>query len=209
MVLDTYKLKRKILDFKENNFPPGGLHSVSDLPIYYGDKALVESYLKKWLPFYDEVNHLSLEEKINIYEANRVTLNPEYALPIICRNVERLIINKTHSKESITFRGLASLLQKCGDFKESEILAMSDYLSEEDAALVAHKPHIDIRAYVFHKDDETRYRTRFYSLGMIISTVDEGFELLDHRFNNRKKRRDAYSDPIASNEFWSIFKKTR
>ena len=124
-------------------------------------------------------------------------------------HVDRIRINKTRAKESKTFRGVAALVEKCGQFDTDQIFAMQEWLGSDDtAALVAHREFIDLRTYVFQHGQSEYTRTRFYMNGVILS-VEPHFKLVDARDKPRKQRNDSYSDPIADNGIWKIFGKYR
>ncbi len=57
---------------------------------------------------------------------------------------------KPAPRESKTFRGVASLIEKCGQFVPEQVAAMRQRLDSYDtAALVAHREFVDLRTYVF------------------------------------------------------------
>ena len=123
--------------------------------------------------------------------------------------MDRIRINKTRAKESKTFRGIASLVDKCGQFEPDQIQAMAHWLNTDDnAALVAHREFIDLRTYVFQHAQSDYTRTRFYVNGIVLS-VEPHFELVDARDKPRKQRNDSYSDPLADNNTWRVFGKNR
>ncbi len=73
------------------------------------------------------------------------------------------------SKESKTFRGIASFIQKCGQFEADQIQAMRHWLDSDDtAALVGHREFIDLRTYVFQHGQSGYTRTRFYVNGIVL-----------------------------------------
>jgi len=122
-------------------------------------------------------------------------------LPLFYFHVDRIRINKTRAKESKTFRGIASLVDKCGQYEPAQIQAMRVWLeSDNTAALVAHREFIDLRTYVFQHGQSEYTRTRFYVNGIVLST-ESHFELVDARDKPRKQRNDRYSDPLADNGF--------
>ncbi len=92
-------------------------------------------------------------------------------LPLFYFHVDRIRINKTRAKESKSFRGIASLIEKCGQFEPEQVQAMRAWLdSDDNAALVAHWEFIDLRTYVFQHGQSEYTRTRFYVNGIVLST---------------------------------------
>lgn len=117
--------------------------------------------------------------------------------------------NKTRAKESKSFRGIASLIEKCGQFEPEQVQAMRAWLdSDDNAALVAHREFIDLRTYVFQHGQSEYTRTRFYVNGIVLST-EPHFELVDARDKPRKQRSDSYNDPLADNNTWKVYGKYR
>ena len=130
-------------------------------------------------------------------------------LPLFYFHVDRIRINKTRAKESKSFRGIASLIEKCGQFEPEQVQAMSAWLdSDDNAALVAHREFIDLRTYVFQHGQSEYTRTRFYVNGIVLST-EAHFELVDARDKPRKQRSDSYNAPLADNNTWKIYGKYR
>ena len=130
-------------------------------------------------------------------------------LPLFYFHVDRIRVNKTRAKESKTFRGLASLMEKCGQFDATQMLTMKQWLESDDsAALVAHREFIDLRTYVFQHGQSEYTRTRFYVNGIVLS-VEPHFQLVDAREKPRKQRSDSYHDPLADNGTWKVFGKYR
>ncbi len=65
-------------------------------------------------------------------------------LPLFYFHVDRIRINKTRAKEFKSFRGIASLIEKCGQYEAEQVLAMRRWLDSDDTAvLVAHREFID------------------------------------------------------------------
>ncbi|EXE33052.1 hypothetical protein J573_3730, partial [Acinetobacter baumannii 1546444] len=113
------------------------------------------------------------------------------------------------AKESKTFRGVASLIEKCGQFDTDQIFTMQEWLQSDDtAALVAHREFIDLRTYVFQHGQSEYTRSRFYTNGIVLG-VEPHFKLVDARDKPRKQRSDSYSDPLADNGVWKVFGKYR
>ncbi len=202
------RLKSDIALLRQNIWPPQTLANVEGLPIYYGVKHEVESYHQQW--------HELLERAQDLFQpfmqddvVDEVHLPSHLNLPLFFFHVDRIRINKTRAKESKTFRGVASVIEKCGQFDTDQVFAMGEWIKSDDtAALVAHREFIDLRTYVFQHGQSDYTRTRFYMNGVILS-VEEHFELIDARDKPRKQRNDSYSDPIADNGVWKIFGKYR
>ena len=202
------RLKSDIALLRQNIWPPQTLANVEGLPIYYGVKHEVESYHQQW--------HELLERAQDLFQpfmqddvVDEVHLPSHLNLPLFFFHVDRIRINKTRAKESKTFRGVASVIEKCGQFDTDQVFAMGEWIKSDDtAALVAHRELIDLRTYVFQHGQSDYTRTRFYMNGVILS-VEEHFELIDARDKPRKQRNDSYSDPIADNGVWKIFGKYR
>ena len=201
-------LKSDIALLRQNIWPPANLANVEGLPIYYGTKAEVESYYSQWFGLIERAQDLYqpfMQEEV----LDAIQLPNHLNLPIFFFHVDRIRINKTRAKESKTFRGIASLIEKCGEFEPEQIAQMSHWLNSDDtAALVAHREFIDLRTYIFQHGQSEYTRTRFYVNGLILSTEND-FELVDAREKPRKQRNDSYSDPLADNEVWKVFGKYR
>lgn len=201
-------LKTDIALLRQHVYPPQHLQHVEGLPIYYALKHEVDEYYRQWQPLIERAQQLCqpfMEDKV----VDAIHLPSHLNLPLFFFHVDRIRINKTRAKESKTFRGVAALVEKCGQFDTDQIFAMQEWLESDDtAALVAHREFIDLRTYVFQHGQSEYTRTRFYMNGMILS-VEPHFELVDARDKPRKQRNDSYSDPIADNGTWKIFGKYR
>ncbi|WP_374664986.1 hypothetical protein [Acinetobacter sp.] len=201
-------LKSDIALLRQNIWPPANLANVEGLPIYYGSKAQVDEYYKQWAGLIERAQDLFqpfMEDEV----LDAVHLPSHLNLPLFYFHVDRIRINKTRAKESKTFRGIASLVEKCGQFEAHEIAAMHRWLDADDsAALVAHREFIDLRTYVFQYGQSEYTRTRFYVNGIVLS-VENDFQLVDARDKPRKQRNDSYSDPLADNKTWKVFGKYR
>ena len=203
-------LKNDIAQLRQSIWPPQDLADVEGLPIYYAHPRDVERYYHQWAELIRRAQALFqpfMAEEGELIDA--VHLPSHLNLPLFYFHVDRIRINKTRAKESKTFRGVASLIEKCGQFEQNEIFAMQDWLAtDSSAALVAHREFIDLRTYVFQHGQSDYTRTRFYVNGIILS-VEPHFKLVDARDKPRKQRNDSYSDPIADNGIWKIFAKNR
>lgn len=203
-------LKTDIAQLRQQVWPPQELVNVEGLPIYYGDQDQVDQYYAQWAELIERAQALFqpfMADEGQILDA--IHLPSHLNLPLFYFHVDRIRINKTRAKESKTFRGVASLIEKCGQFEQSEIFAMQDWLSTDPtAALVAHREFIDLRTYVFQHGQSDYTRTRFYVNGIVLS-IEQNFQLVDAREKPRKQRNDSYSHPIADNETWRVFAKNR
>ncbi len=203
-------LKNDIALLRQQVWPPQELTHVEGLPIYYGSATQVERYAAQWQELITRAQDLFqpfMADEGEVVDA--IHLPSHLNLPLFYFHVDRIRINKTRAKESKTFRGVASLIEKCGQFEQSEIFAMQDWLATDStAALVAHREFIDLRTYVFQHGQSDYTRTRFYVNGIVLS-VEPHFKLVDARDKPRKQRNDSYSDPIADNGTWKIFAKNR
>ncbi|WOE40472.1 hypothetical protein [Acinetobacter chinensis] len=201
-------LKSDIALLKQNIWPPAELANVEGLPIYYGSRQQVETYYQQWSGLIERAQELCqpfMQDEL----PDAVHLPSHLNLPLFYFHVDRVRINKTRAKESKTFRGIASLVEKCGQFDTTEMMAMAHWLNSDDtAALVAHREFIDLRTYVFQHGASEYTRTRFYVNGLVLST-ESHFELVDARDKPRKQRNDSYSDPLADNGTWKVFGKYR
>lgn len=201
-------LKSDIALLRQNAWPPAELANVEGLPIYYGTQQQVEVYYAQWTALIERAQDLYqpfMEDEVT----DAIHLPSHLNLPLFYFHVDRIRINKTRAKESKTFRGIASLVDKCGQFEADQIQAMAHWLESDDtAALVAHREFIDLRTYVFQHGQSDYTRTRFYVNGIILS-VEADFELVDARDKPRKQRNDSYSDPLADNHTWRVFGKNR
>ena len=201
-------LKTDIALLRQHVYPPQHLQHVEGLPIYYALKQEVDEYYRQWQPLIERAQQLCqpfMQDEV----VDAIHLPSHLNLPLFFFHVDRIRINKTRAKESKTFRGVAALVEKCGQFDTDQIFAMQEWLQSDDtAALVAHREFIDLRTYVFQHGQSEYTRTRFYMNGMILS-VEPHFELVDARDKPRKQRNDSYSDPIADNGVWKIFGKYR
>lgn len=201
-------LKSDIALLRQNIWPPAHLANVEGLPIYYGNPAEVEAYFQQWSGLIERAQEL-FQPFMADEVLDAIHLPSHLNLPLFFFYVDRIRINKTRAKESKTFRGLASLMEKCGQFDAAQILAMKQWLESDDtAALVAHREFIDLRTYVFQHGQSEYTRTRFYVNGIVLS-VEPHFQLVDAREKPRKQRSDSYHDPLADNGTWKVFGKYR
>lgn len=201
-------LKSDIALLRQNIWPPQNLANVEGLPIYYGTKTEVEDYYRQWTGLIERAQDLFqpfMEDEV----LDAIHLPSHLNLPLFYFHVDRIRINKTRAKESKSFRGIASLIEKCGQFEPEQVHAMRAWLdSDDNAALVAHREFIDLRTYVFQHGQSEYTRTRFYVNGIVLST-EAHFELVDARDKPRKQRSDSYNDPLADNNTWKVYGKYR
>lgn len=201
-------LKSDIALLRQNIWSPEHLANVEGLPIYYGSQSEVDEYYRQWTGLIERAQALFqpfMEDEV----LDAVHLPSHLNLPLFYFHVDRIRINKTRAKESKSFRGIASLIDKCGQYDVDQIQAMSAWLDSDDTAvLVAHREFVDLRTYVFQHGQSEYTRTRFYVNGIVLST-EPHFELVDARDKPRKQRNDSYSDPLADNGTWKIFGKYR
>lgn len=201
-------LKSDIALLRQNNWPPEHLANVEGLPIYYGTKSEVAEYYQQWTGLIERAQAL-FQPFMEDETLDAIHLPSHLNLPLFYFHVDRIRINKTRAKESKSFRGIASLMDKCGQFEPEQVQAMSAWLDSDDtAALVAHREFIDLRTYVFQHGQSDYTRTRFYVNGIVLS-VEDDFKLVDARDKPRKQRSDSYNDPLADNNTWKVFGKYR
>ncbi|WP_353173855.1 hypothetical protein [Acinetobacter rudis] len=201
-------LKSDINLLRQNIWPPADLAQVEGLPIYYANASAVQAYYSQWQGLIERAQDL-YQPFMDDDVVDAVHLPSHLNLPLFYFSVDRIRINKTQAKESKTFRGVASLIDKCGQFEPEQVVKMQHWLDHDDTAvLVAHREFIDLRTYVFQHGQSDYTRTRFYVNGIVLSTVDD-FVLVDARDKPRKQRSDSYKDPLADNQTWKIYAKNR
>lgn len=201
-------LQADIADFRDTFFPPPILRQVEDMPIYTGNLDEVRQYHHEWQAL--------IKRAKGFYPS--ADLPPDYLplpasleIPQFVYNVQKLHLTRTKAKESKNFGSVGALIDRCGEYPDHEVGKMSEILEKNPTAkLVAHREFIDLRAYVFCRDSKGEMlepeRLRFYRTGLIVHTVPN-FKLVDSRQTPRKKRNDAYQNPIANNNIWKVFVK--
>ena len=204
MLLST--LQEDIASFRDAQFPPDILRQVRDMPIYEGNLAEVQAYQQRWQNL--------LERAMSFYPAaylppDHLPLPASLEIPQFIYHVQRLHLTKTHAKESKSFGSVGALTDKCGDYSLQELERMAAVFENDDEArLVAHRAFIDLRAYVFCRDNKGEMlepeRLRFYRTGLIVHALPD-FKVVDSRQTPRKRRNDAYSNPLADNGVWKIY----
>ena len=201
-------LQEDIARFRGAQFPPDILRQIRDMPIYEGNLAEVQAYQQRW--------HNLLERAMAFYPT--ANLPPDYLplpasleIPQFIYHVQRLHLTKTHAKESKSFGSVGALTDKCGDYSADDIARMTAaFDKDEETRLVAHREFIDLRAYVFCRDNKGEMlepeRVRFYRTGLIVHALPD-FKIVDSRQTPRKRRNDAYNNPLADNGIWKICRK--
>ena len=201
-------LQEDIARFRDAQFPPDILRQIRDMPIYESNLAEVQAYQQRW--------HNLLERAMSFYPA--ANLPPDYLplpasleIPQFIYHVQRLHLTKTHAKESKSFGSVGALTDKCGDYSADDMARMTAaFDNDEDARLVAHREFIDLRAYIFCRDNKGEMlepeRVRFYRTGLIVHALPD-FKIVDSRQTPRKRRNDAYNNPLADNGVWKIYRK--
>ena len=201
-------LQEDIASFRDEQFPPDILRQIRDMPIYEGNLAEVQAYQQRWQTL--------LERAMAFYPAanlppDHLPLPASLEIPQFIYHVQRLHLTKTRAKESKSFGSIGTLTDKCGDYSADEIARMSAVFDNDDEArLVAHREFIDLRAYVFCRDSKGEMlepeRVRFYRTGLIVHALPD-FKIVDSRQTPRKRRNDAYNNPLADNGVWKIYRK--
>ncbi|TXD96476.1 hypothetical protein ES754_10065 [Psychrobacter frigidicola] len=201
-------LQKDIAGFRDEQFPPDILRQIRDMPIYEGNLSEVQAYQQRWQNL--------IERAMAFYPAaylppDNLPLPASLEIPQFIYHVQRLHLTKTRAKESKSFGSVGALTDKCGDYTPQEIERMAAVFdSDDEARLVAHREFIDLRAYVFCRDHKGEMlepeRIRFYRTGLIVHALPD-FKIVDSRQTPRKRRNDAYSNPLANNDVWKIYHK--
>ena len=201
-------LQEDISRFRDTQFPPDILCQVRDMPIYAGNLAEVQAYQQRW--------QVLIDRAMAFYPS--AYLPPDYLplpasleIPQFVYHVQRLHLTKTRAKESKSFGSVGALIEKCGEYSPQEIARMSAiFEANDETRLVAHREFIDLRAYVFCRDNKGEMlepeRLRFYRTGLIVHALPD-FKIVDSRQTPRKRRNDAYNNPLADNGEWKIYRK--
>lgn len=201
-------LQEDIANFRNEQFPPDILRQIRDMPIYEGNLKEVQTYQQRWQSLIDRA--------LGFYPAaylppDHLPLPASLEIPQFIYHVERLHLTKTRAKESKSFGSVGALTDKCGDYSPDELERMAAvFANDDEARLVAHREFIDLRAYVFCRDPKGKLldpeRIRFYRTGLIVHALPD-FKIVDSRQTPRKRRNDAYNNPIADNGVWKIYRK--
>ena len=201
-------LQEDITSFRDQQFPPDILRQIRDMPIYEGNLAEVQAYQQRWQNL--------IERAMAFYPAaylppDHLPLPASLEIPQFIYHVQRLHLTKTRAKESKSFGSVGALTDKCGNYTPQELERMAAVFDNDDEArLVAHREFIDLRAYVFCRDQKGELlepeRIRFYRTGLIVHALPD-FKIVDSRQTPRKRRNDAYNNPLADNDVWKIYRK--
>lgn len=201
-------LQADIMAFRDTHFPPDLLRQIKDLPIYQGNLEEVQTYHHHWQGLIDRAMCFYPSAYL---PPDNLPLPASLEIPQFIYHVQKVHLTKTRAKESKSFGAVGALLDKCGDYTAKEIDQMEQLLSKHPKArLVAHREFIDLRAYVFCRNSKGELlepeRIRFYRTGLILHTLED-FKVVDSRQKPRKRRNDAYQNPIADNDVWKVFVK--
>ncbi len=201
-------LQADIASFRDDQFPPPILTQLRDMPIYYGNLDEVQAYHALWQPLIDRAMQFYPSAYL---PPDHLPLPASLEIPQFVFNVQRIHLTKTRAKESKSFGSGGALIAKCGEFSDAQTKRLEDVLRrDETAQLVAHRAFIDLRAYVFCKDSKGKLldpeRMRFYRTGLIVHALPD-FKIVDSRQKPRKRRNDAYTNPLADNGVWKVFLK--
>lgn len=201
-------LQEDIASFRDTQFPPDILRQVRDMPIYEGNLAEVQAYQQQWQTLIDRAMAFYPSAYL---PPDHLPLPASLEIPQFVYHVQRLHLTKTRAKESKSFGSLGALTDKCGHYTPQELERLASIFDNDDEArLVAHREFIDLRAYVFCRDHKGEMlepeRLRFYRTGLIVHALPD-FKIVDSRQTPRKRRNDAYSNPLADNSVWKIYQK--
>ncbi len=205
------KLVADIKQFRDDRLPPPYLEQVRDLPIFHGNTESVDAYRNEWKPLIDLAKSFYPTAYL---PPDNLPFPASLEIPQFIYRVQRVSLNKTKAKESKSFGSISALIEKCGLFSESDMgkLEAAALNATDDFKLVAHRVFTDLRAYVFCLDVNGESlppkRIRFYKTSLVMQTNPD-FTICDQRQAPRKSRNDAYSDPIANNDVWKVFLKSK
>lgn len=190
----------RVLNWKLTNWPPKDMRKCGELPIYIGRHDAVTE-------FYLSLGQVMAAVSDHILDECRGKTPRWMAVPKVIFGVERINLAKAPAKASRRFTDTAELVKRCGMFESVDIRKLDMWLQANPAGeLVAHKPFVDMRAYVFARGESPK-RVRFYESGLVVA-APEGQEIVmqDHRATIRSKRSDAFSEPMARNlRGWEVF----
>jgi hypothetical protein len=175
------------------------LERYGELPIYLGDHERVSA-------FAETLADAMVGAASHVYDRCGGKVPRWMQVPKVHFGVTRLNIAQSVAKASQRFSSVTALLAKCGPFPEDDLAKVQAWLVQSELAeVVAHKPFVDMRAYVFTSEAEGPTRVRFYEAGLVIAR-SEGFVLQDHRNTLRRPRNDAYKERLAANDSgWTVF----
>lgn len=196
-------------DWRHAHWPPKGMKAISDDPglprekvkLFYGNRDQVAA-------FGETLADAMAGVADHIIDKARGRKPRWMAVPKIIFDVQRVNITHTVGKASRNFTSTSELMAKCGEFPSEVIAPMEEWLqSDPNAILVAHKPVVDQRAYVYCKGEEVPRRVWFLRSGLVLA-ASNGVEMQiqDQRSIVRDKRSDALSGVIAKNKAgWTVF----
>ena len=189
----------KLVGWRSRHWPPAGMRQIAGLPIYVGTAEQVERFV-------GPLAEALLVAADHIYDHCGGKTPRWMRVPKICSGVTRLNLVTAKAKSSRRFEDVSELVQTCGAVSEDDAHALREWLaSDDDAELVAHKPFVDLRAYVFDGDGEDPRRIRFYESGLVLAAAD-GFVVQDQRGVVRKQRSDVLREPLAhTGKGWDVF----
>lgn len=200
MALPTGSPGDRILNWKRTHWPPKNMRKCGELPIYIGSHEAVTD-------FYLALGQVVASVSDHIFDECRGKTPRWMAVPKVIFGVERINLAKAPAKASRRFSDTAELVKRCGMFEPVDVRKLDMWLQANPSGeLVAHKPFVDMRAYVFARGESPK-RVRFYESGLVVA-APEGLEIVmqDHRTTIRSKRSDAFSEPIARNlRGWEVF----
>jgi len=190
---------QRLARWRAEHWPPKGLTQYGELPIYYGDHDAVAA-------FGETLAEAMLAAAPHIYDECRGATPRWMHVPKLFHDVERVNLAQAVAKASRRFGAVTALVAKCGAFGDAEVERLGVWLAGgESRELVAHRPFVDLRAYIFCRGQSRPARTRYYESGLVLA-VREGFLIQDHRAAVRRQRADASASPLATNAAgWVVF----
>lgn len=203
--MDQISPSEQLQKWRASCWPPKGTRQFGELPIWVGDHEAVAAFAQI-------LGNVMAATSDHIFDVCGGRTPRWMAVPKIIFGVLRLNLVKSYAKASKRFQAdeLAKLVKKCGSFDSTDFTKLEEWFqSHPTGELVAHKPFIDLRAYVFIKNDKKPKRMRFYESGLVVAPPDSHEILIqDHTHTIRSKRSDAFASAIArSSRGWDIFPK--
>lgn len=193
--------KKLLFSWKAAHWPPKGMRKIDALPIYVGDHKAVTAFAESLCGVMALVSE-------HVVGTGNGKIPRWMAVPKIEYLVERLNIVTSTAKASLRFGSLIELEAGCGPIDDEGKERLLEWFSNhEGGEVVAHKAFIDLRAYVFCKDQPDPRRHRFYQSGLVVAAPPGGEILIqDNRHVVRAKRRDSRVDPLAvTTEGWDVY----
>jgi len=201
MTMTSRTPEELLREWRASCWPPKGMRKLGELPIYIGDHEAVAALSASL----GEVMALLSE---HVFSTGRNKAPRWMAIPKIEFLVVRMNIVATAAKASRRFSSITKLEASCGALSVVGAARLREWFDEHrDDQVVAHKPFVDLRAYVFQARSEAPKRHRFYQSGLVVS-APPGQELLvqDNRRVVRAKRSDRLVDPlVVSADGWEIY----